>query len=49
MFVQTEHDGLKKADFDLKAQDIMQRIKQAYPANLVVGINYEVELLPTLL
>ena len=44
MFVQTEHDGLKKAEFDVKAQDIMQRIKNVYPGNIVVGVNWEVAL-----
>ena len=47
MFVQT-NDESNKAILDNNAKDIMQRIKAAYPNNIVVGINYPVELLPPL-
>lgn len=49
MFLQTTESQLNKIDLDNKAKDIMQRVKAAFPQNIVVGVDFQVDVLPTLL
>jgi len=48
MAVATTSSGMNKSNLDAVFESIMQEIKTAYPQNIVVAVNFQVEELPTL-
>jgi len=48
MAVATTSSGMNKSNLDTLFESIMQEIKTTYPSNLVVAINFQVDVLPIL-
>lgn len=48
LYVASTSSGQNKADLDTTATNIMQKIKADNPGNIVVSINFQCNVLPTL-